>query len=293
MSIQNKQSKILAINADDHWLNADTSILAEFFDTTVVSNDHYAIQTLTDSHQDFDFMVMMDAEPNSFLVSQFASDSVLQHIPIVSLADRSQQDRSLLSQYPNIVTCLARNDSVESQLRKLNRALSRSHNYIPTQLSAMEADSRQGDLTEVFSFTTVQQARQLAEQLVKRFDLADSVTLGLSEILINAIEHGNLAIDYQEKTRLLADNEWEQEMARRLKKNPYANRVAKLYIHKNSNELSFKVVDEGDGFDWQPYMSMSSEPLLEKHGRGIALAVALSFSKVTYHGKGNEVSLYL
>ncbi len=40
--------------------------------------------------------------------------------------------------------------------------------------------------------------------------------MGLSELLVNAIEHGNLEIGYDEKSRLLQSEGWQGEIDRRL-----------------------------------------------------------------------------
>ena len=48
--------------------------------------------------------------------------------------------------------------------------------------------------------------------------------------------------------------------------------------------------DEGDGFDWEKYLSFDAERAFDTHGRGIAMASKLSFSSIEYHGKGNELT---
>jgi hypothetical protein len=49
------------------------------------------------------------------------------------------------------------------------------------------------------------------------------------------------------------------------------------------------VTDQGLGFDWSDYQEIKPERLLESHGRGIAMAKALSFDHLEYVGSGNRV----
>ena len=49
------------------------------------------------------------------------------------------------------------------------------------------------------------------------------------------------------------------------------------------------VVDQGDGFDWKPFMEFSAERAFDPHGRGISLARMLSFDATEYQGNGNTV----
>ncbi|MBF0127452.1 MAG: response regulator, partial [Magnetococcales bacterium] len=47
--------------------------------------------------------------------------------------------------------------------------------------------------------------------------------------------------------------------------------------------------DQGVGFDWQSYMEFNASRAFDNHGRGIAMAKGLSFDRVEYRGRGNEV----
>lgn len=44
--------------------------------------------------------------------------------------------------------------------------------------------------------------------------------------------------------------------------------------------LLFTITDEGDGFDWKPYLEMSMERMMENHGRGIAMSRSISFASL-------------
>ncbi|MCX8018369.1 MAG: ATP-binding protein, partial [Rhodocyclaceae bacterium] len=117
--------------------------------------------------------------------------------------------------------------------------------------------------------------------------------LGLSELMLNAIEHGNLGIGYAEKTRLIAEERLEAEIARRLALPEYGVRKGRLSIERLPDGYEFTIKDEGSGFDWRAYLELSPERAYHTHGRGIAMARSLSFDRLEYKGCGNTVVAHI
>jgi len=140
-----------------------------------------------------------------------------------------------------------------------------------------------------FNFKTIEQARSLAVLLARACNHADNVVLGLSELFINAIEHGNLGISYKDKTKLTETGNWEAEIKHRLSIDPYRGRNVSVEFNRTKKQQTFTIIDQGDGFSWKQYMEISPERALNSHGRGIVMAKAISFDSVEYRGKGNEV----
>ncbi len=140
-----------------------------------------------------------------------------------------------------------------------------------------------------FRFKTLKEARMLAILLAKACVNADNVVIGLSELLINAVEHGNLSIGYSDKTRLNETGFWQHEIARRLLMDEYCNKEVSVDVERIGKQLNFTIIDEGEGFDWRKYMEISPERALNSHGRGIAIANSVSFDEIEYYGKGNKV----
>jgi len=140
-----------------------------------------------------------------------------------------------------------------------------------------------------FTFQTIKQARDIAALLSHGCPDGSKVVLGLSELMLNAVEHGNLAISYEEKSRLLKADGLQAEIEARLAMDEYASRVATVSFERMPNEILFHIYDQGAGFEWQPYLEMSAERVFDVHGRGIAMARLMSFDSIEYLGKGNEV----
>ncbi len=117
----------------------------------------------------------------------------------------------------------------------------------------------------------------------------DKIVMGLNDLMINAVEHGNLGIDYDEKTRLQETEEWEIEVGRRLKLPEHSSKYVTVTFQRQVREIHIVITDEGEGFDWTQYEKFSPEMALASHGRGIAMAKALCFDRIEYRGAGNEV----
>lgn len=140
-----------------------------------------------------------------------------------------------------------------------------------------------------FSFRSLQEGHQLVTLLGGAVPGASNAVMGLSELVINAIEHGNLGITYAEKSKLRGNNTWGDEVARRLTMPEYRDRRVRLDFERDETKAQFLIQDQGEGFDWQDYMEFSADRAFDSHGRGIAMANSLSFDKVEYRGNGNQV----
>lgn len=160
-------------------------------------------------------------------------------------------------------------------------------------VARQDADNIQfalGQLREAsFSFRTPHEAHQIGALLSSLCPSREGAHLGLMELMLNAIEHGNLEISYEEKSRLIAEDRLHAEIEQRLSLPPYAHKTATIKFEHHQEKLLFTITDEGKGFDWAPYLEMSIERMMDNHGRGIAMSRSISFNTLEYRGKGNCV----
>ncbi|MBK8959631.1 MAG: response regulator [Proteobacteria bacterium] len=140
-----------------------------------------------------------------------------------------------------------------------------------------------------FRFRTPHQARVLAALLAHCTANPGAVVTGLWELMINAVEHGNLDISYQEKSALLGSGQWQNEICRRLAAPDYADKHVTVQVELGAREVSYTITDQGHGFDPLPYFEFEPGRATHAHGRGIAMARRLSFSSLEYFGNGNAV----
>ncbi len=140
-----------------------------------------------------------------------------------------------------------------------------------------------------FNFRSLDEARALAAELASRAAHPGMAVIGLTELLINAVEHGNLGIDYAAKSRLLQEGHWHEEVDRRLADPAYAHRQVGVDCRFSGHEATITIQDQGDGFEWQSFLEMHPDRAFDLHGRGIAIARQLSFTRMEFLGNGNTV----
>jgi signal transduction histidine kinase len=141
----------------------------------------------------------------------------------------------------------------------------------------------------VFSFRTLDEAEGLALLLADISMNPGRTATGYSELLINAVEHGNLGIGYAKKRRLIEDGCWKEEVNKYLQLSPYADRRVEVILNKGAETVVVTVADQGDGFAWGKYLEIDPARVDDIHGRGIAISKGLCFDELEYLGKGNIV----
>lgn len=117
------------------------------------------------------------------------------------------------------------------------------------------------------------------------------VHLGLVEMITNAIEHGNLEIDFHMKSEALEGDigDWQNLISARLAQPELARRMVRIEFNMNQQFCEWLITDEGPGFDWRNRPDPDDpEMLLAANGRGITLA-SLQFEELEYNDSGNQV----
>ncbi len=143
-----------------------------------------------------------------------------------------------------------------------------------------------------FSFSKLSEAERLASFLANLYPNPERILMGLAELLINAVEHGNLRVDYSEKSRLMAMGTWRNEILRREALPENKDKKVNVCFARRKDGLYLNIADEGPGFDWRPYMKIDPSRISDSHGRGIALANMISFDEISYNDTGNEVTAF-
>ena len=140
-----------------------------------------------------------------------------------------------------------------------------------------------------FELRTPEESEQIAAWLSRGCPNPAAANLGLNELIINAIEHGNLEITYDEKTQLMKSDNLRNEISKRLAQEEYAGRVVKIEFERTSEKILFTITDDGKGFDYNYYLDFSLERAYDNHGRGIIMARNLYFDEMEYIPPGNKV----
>jgi CheY-like chemotaxis protein/anti-sigma regulatory factor (Ser/Thr protein kinase) len=137
-----------------------------------------------------------------------------------------------------------------------------------------------------FCFRTLSEGEFLAVRIANASPVPEKVTV-ISELITNAIEHGNLGITYDEKTGYVTDGRWQAEVERRLALPEYEDKYVQLHVEKHPSRLVVTIEDQGKGFDHTKYLDFDEARVFDNHGRGIAMAK--TSLEIHYLGKGNKV----
>ena len=181
---------------------------------------------------------------------------------------------------------------------ELAHALQRARNFLPGDLAdvpglrrseyRLTVDSDPTHIPGIISWLIKTTASTLPP--IRRLHLRGA----LQELLFNAVEHGNLEIQYQEKQKALLDGHYEQLLAHRLAQTRLRDRRVIMHVlhDKDANSLVYRIVDEGKGFKWRSLLTRSQEVCGsgDANGRGIFLARSF-FPCLEYNDRGNEVTI--
>lgn len=140
-----------------------------------------------------------------------------------------------------------------------------------------------------YRFVTLDDVNCLIPVLAAMCPVPEVAAPGLSDLMVNAVEHGNLGVTYREKTLLKWEGDWEAEILRRLHLPQFRERYGTVRVERLPESIRFTIVDQGEGFEWAKFLSFDPERAFDPNGRGIAMARMMSFSSLEYLGRGNAV----
>jgi ammonium transporter len=119
------------------------------------------------------------------------------------------------------------------------------------------------------------------------------IRIALREVIINAIEHGNLAISFEKKTQLMIEGTYFDYIAERQKEAKYKDKKVDIDYLLKKDKVTFRITDQGKGFNHAAAMNSSLDDVngeMLTHGRGLKMVLAV-FDEVEFNRKGNQVLL--
>ena len=290
-----KKTSILVVDDNPTTLHLLARILEEEgYEITCATNGLEAMNELRSRVDNFDVIVldrMMPVMDGMEMTRKILADSDLKHIPIImqTAADQPEQisegikagvfyyltkpieRKTLLSVVSSAVK--------EVEQRRVLRAEMLRHRMSFGLIQVLKGSCR-----------TLDEAESLASFLANCFPDPDRALTGISEILINGVEHGNLGISYDEKTRLMDENKWREEVMRRLDLPEFKDKKVTVIFEKKENTYYLQVTDQGKGFNWKSFLEFDPSRASHNHGRGIAMANMIAFDRLVYNDQGNQVT---
>lgn len=295
-SVPSRKPCVLAVDDDRVLLTLLVQTLETFgYHVLTATCGNEALQQLLAGPENIDTIILDQEMPglNGIeVVGQMKADPQLASIPIIMLTGNGAQEKIREGIDAGVFYYLvkpAQDTLIKSVVISAVRERHQKRRLV-TELGRYDVA-----LKTVMSLQA--QVRSLAEAenvgclIASCFPQPERIVTGLMDLLVNAVEHGNLGITYEEKTQLLGENRWQTEINRRLGLPEYCDkRVEVIYQHKPDGWF-VQITDEGNGFDWRRYWQIDPSQATASHGRGIARARLLSFDRIAYNEAGNQVKV--
>ena len=133
----------------------------------------------------------------------------------------------------------------------------------------------------------------LCRSLSLVFDLTtiERIEIAVGEMLMNALEHGNLEISYEEKAKAHESGNYSDLLDARLQDEKLGSRRIEVFYRLWPEGVEFTIRDQGHGFDWRGAMdAIYADGIVRHPGRGIILT-SYFVDEIKYNDIGNEVRL--
>lgn len=140
----------------------------------------------------------------------------------------------------------------------------------------------------VFKIRKPEQVTHLAASISSIAEQKKEVALVFTELLLNAIEHGNLGIGYQRKGELLEAGKFDQEVKRLLTLPENIRKNVAISYMRSGKTVKLRIHDNGKGFDWKEFTKMDATRFVDLNGRGIAYASIVGIP-LHYSENGSQV----
>ncbi len=269
---------------------ADSGYQLSFFE-----DPERAWDALDSRPYDFDLVLMDRMMPKIdglTLLRRIKADSRMKHLPVImqtAAAGPEQVSEGLAAGAHYYLTKPFRSEALLAIVRAALHDRARWADVSQRMANHSRAVQllRSGD----FELRTLEEAEAVAGLLAMGAQDAEAVAMGLAELLVNGIEHGNLGIDFPTKSRLKSQDCWLEEVLRRQDLPENQSKRVQVRVWQEGAMMAVRISDQGPGFDWEPYLTIAPDRAFAPNGRGIAVSRQVAFRDLCYQGAGNVVEV--
>ena len=281
---------------DDEQLNLfiiEEFLAQEDIELEMHSNPLEAWASLSAPDSDFSLVVldrMMPELDGMELLRRMKREARFADIPVIMKTAASSPDQVREGLEAGAYYYLTKPYEPEALISIVRAALEDRRGRSQLRSRAARLEEAQALIQSVeYRFVTLDDISSLVSVLAGMCPVPDVVAPGLSDLMVNAVEHGNLGVTYQEKSLLKWEGDWEAEIKRRLALPQFAGRFAMVRAERSATAVTFTITDQGEGFEWQKFLTFDPDRAFDPNGRGIAMARMMSFAALEYQGRGNVV----
>jgi len=294
MATKNNRTSVLVVDDDD--LNLDIlerRLTREGFSSTLSNNGKEAWDLLESHPEDYSIVLLDKMMPNlggMEILSRMKRHPVLRNTPVIIQTGDVGEKEAAEGIAAGAYYYLTKPFDPDMMVAVVNSAIKNFKRQEDANTKVINEKSIFNYITEAkFTVRDTKDAITLAPAIASLAPSPDRVGIAVLELIINAIEHGNLCIGYNLKKKLSVDSGIEDEIERRL--NLPENKDKRVYISLKSDnkEVEVTICDEGQGFNWREFKDFDPVRLMEPNGRSIAIINNLLEVSVQYHEPGNKV----
>ena len=226
----------------------------------------------------------------SKLISIIHSDAWLHYGGIIAVCRDSKQVHEIEELKDNNMLSILKTSDFERHFSRLLRILHQNQHFLYTRGFQDEISGK--EFGTFISGNDPMDLRFLVNYLYNTNRLSDDdrylLQMTLMELLTNAVEHGNLGITFDDKTKWMESGADMLGIIEKRAGDPkYKNRKITISYLIRNKMSAFRIKDDGDGFDWKKHIA--SDAGIQTHGRGIKLSLSC-VKKLVYNKKGNIVT---
>lgn len=292
-----KPTHLLLINTAGalHKLGEQLARLGFAISTRDESDD--AIAALKAQKSEFDAVVLdwrQQGGKNAEFARKLAAVSREVELPVLVLACADAEETIALAKQAGLANCL----SAPCPLAELKNNLMSLTRNMTGDMETVENDALLEDAFSLlhsckFQFRTPRDVELLVPVLSRMFPEPDRTVAGIADLMMNAIEHGNLEIGHERKAEWIARGVYQNEFHKRLHTPPYSTRWGEVIINRRADGVLIIIMDQGCGFCWQNFVELEQPAVVEANGHGIARATQVSFDQVRFNHQGNQVTAFV
>ena len=288
-----KKCKVLAVDDEIFNLAILEADLEDAGFNVITAEDGVVAFEMLEQHPDIDIVVldrMMPRMDGMEVLKKIKSNTKTRDIPVIMQTAAAQRQQVEEGIQAGAYYYLSKPYDDQMLIGIVRAALHESRSFIQMREEVRKHKNVLGLIEKAqFRYRSLEEAKNVAYYIASCCPDSEATVFGLSELMINAVEHGNLGITYAEKTELVLAGNWEKEVKRRLQLPENKNKYATLVFDSSDDVITIEIRDQGKGFDWEKYMNFSPKRMTHPHGRGIAMARNMSFSDMEFHDNGTRV----
>ncbi|MFW5683802.1 MAG: cyclic nucleotide-binding domain-containing protein [Spirochaetota bacterium] len=275
--------------------------LGNYFTPVFIDSSDEALEYLLYELPDVNLVNFSDpAIDTTSVLEKIKSDPWLHYGGIIAVHNRSDA-KALEEHLPdsNVISVIPRGEFVQSFFRVLRILVQNRRIIFQRDLQSYLLGNVSGsfvmdnDPYNIKTYANLISNYLYNSNYINR-DKRDRLHVALFEMLMNAVEHGNCDISYDEKTAWLDEHGDILDLIRMKSREPGVREKRVYFSYRITPGRSFFTVrDEGEGFDWKGRVTGgSSEVNLSLHGHGIQMT-NYYIENLSYNERGNEVSFEL